>query len=154
VGKKPTNAKEQYEIEQLTLKAEQGDADAMYKLGSAYESRHFDNGGASTGVRFWIEFVLHCLCPTLITSKDLKSAIYWYAGAVEKFTVAANNGDADAQYKLYEVLERQYHLFVAYRFTTLPKLKREARSWLIKAANNDHVEAQSTLKRVANDPLP
>jgi len=154
MGKNPTNAKEQYELEQLTRKAEQGDADAMYKLGSAYEKRHFDNGGASTGVRFWIQFVIHCLCPTVITSKDLKSAIEWYARAVDKFTVAANNGDADAQYKLFEVLERQYTLFVAYCFTTLPKLKREARTWLVKAAENGHVEAQSTLKRVANDPLP
>jgi len=105
-------------IGQLTYDAEQGDAEAMHTLGCQYAY-----GGEKT-------------------QDELKTAIHWYAKAVEKFTEAADRGDADAQYKLSEVLENQYTLYAANYMNIKPELKKEARYWRTKAAENGHVDAQ------------
>jgi TPR repeat protein len=104
-------------VEQLTKEAEQGSAAAMSDLGDVYH------------------------IPAIDSRKSDDLAIRWYVKAVEKFKVAAKQGDADAQFGVYGALSDLDRIY-ACNYVTKPEIEKEAQYWLAKAAENGHAEAQ------------
>ncbi len=138
-------------IEELSAKAEQGDAEAQYLLGEAY---YFGQG----------------------VEEDLEEGVDRWTKAVDRWTKAAEQGHADAQYRLGEAYyfgqgveqdpeeavdwwtkaaeqghaEAQYELGEAYHFGEgVEQDHAEAVRWWTKAADQGHADAGEILAGLA-----
>ena len=109
--------------------AEQGHAEAQYRLGQIYE-------GEDSDVRYFIEDYWDC-------SEVYKAeALYWYIEAAEQ-------GHAEAQYKLgemYEDIEMYENIEGCLRdYSESEDYKAEAIKWYRKASEGGYSPAQANL---------
>ena len=68
------------------------------------------------------------------TISDKTKADYWYNKAIDQYLVASEQGEAQAQYRLG-------HMYI-FGQAQLAMDKRKAQNWIVKAASQDHAEAQ------------
>jgi uncharacterized protein len=132
-------------IDELTLKAEQGDAKSQFTLAAAYilqfgvaedrkKTEYWCRKAAKQGyaIAQWYLGNRYEYGIDGIVQKDQKKAMYWYVKAVRSWTIAAEQGDAEAQYELGRCYDCGYGV---------KEDKEKAVLWWTKAAEQGHFEA-------------
>lgn len=151
------------EIQDLIAKANNGDGDAALRLNKYYDLIKKDR---EKGL-LWLKKAAesgnmvgqHNLAKRYLRDKNNKTALYWFNEAakrgdedskkyvellkvevdIKQLTKQGNNGDADAAY----LLHRYYYYIEGDQERDL--------SWLVKAAESGHVEAQYELSQRTED---
>ncbi len=142
--KSPASSRHTDELRALAVAAEQGDAEAQFKLGVMYEEGEgvpqddeeavkwlrlaAEQGHADAQVRLGAHY-LNKIVFASYRDQDQEEAVKWYR-------LAAEQGHADAQYNLGWMYDEPHGV---------PRDDEEAVKWYRLAAEQEHAEAQDSL---------